>query len=86
MPTISSFFGIVIRMYYDDHGVGHFHAHYAEDQAVIAIDTLEVLEGRLPRRALVLVLEWAMEHRPELRDNWGRAERHELLQPIQPLK
>jgi hypothetical protein len=51
MPTISSFFGIVIRMYYDDHMPPHFHAYYAEHDAALTIETLEVLEGNLPKRA-----------------------------------
>jgi len=55
VPTISTFFGIVIRMYYDDHGPPHFHAYYGEDMALISLETLEVLQGRLPRRAMSLV-------------------------------
>ena len=47
MPTISKFFGIVIRMYFDDHGIPHFHAYYAEHAAKVAIDSLEVIEGRV---------------------------------------
>jgi len=63
------FFGIVIRMYYDDHPPPHFHAYYSGDVAVIAIETLEVLEGGLPRRAMALVVEWAQQHRDELRED-----------------
>jgi hypothetical protein len=85
MPTISRFFGISIRMYRDDHEPAHFHAYYAEYSAKIGIETLEVLAGRLPRRAFVLVLEWALLHRPELRDNWQRARRQEPAVPIAPL-
>jgi hypothetical protein len=86
VPTISTFFGIVIRMYYDDHGPPHFHAYYGEDMALIAVDTLEVLQGRLPRRAISLVLEWAQQHRSELRDDWHLAEAHERLKNIAPLE
>ena len=60
MPTISSFFGIAIRMCFDDHGAPHFHAHYGEYDAKITIDTMEVVAGELPRRALAMVLEWAV--------------------------
>ena len=62
MPTISVFFGIVIRLYYDDHAPPHFHAIYGEFEAKISIDTLEVIAGKLPRRALELVLDWAELH------------------------
>jgi len=72
-------------MYLDEHPPPHFHAIYGEFEATISIETLDLLRGRLPRRVQVLVLEWAMVHRPELRDNWMRAERHEPMLPIAPL-
>lgn len=86
MPTISQFFGITIRMYYRDHWPPHFHAYYADASAAVDIETLEVLQGRLPRRAYRMTLEWAIEHRAELRDNWRRAREHEPLAPIEPLR
>jgi hypothetical protein len=51
MPTISAFYGILIQIFWRDHGPPHFHALYAEHEALIDIRTLEVIEGRLPRRA-----------------------------------
>ncbi len=86
MPTISVFFGIVIRMYYDEHGRPHFHAYYGDTAAVIDIETLGVLAGRLPRRALAMVLEWAQIHREELMENWRHAESHEPLKAIESLE
>jgi hypothetical protein len=86
MPTISTFFGIVIRMYYDDHAPPHFHAIYGNAAAQVTIDTLEILHGSLPKRALALVLEWAALHRDELRTDWRRAEEHQQLQSIEPLE
>ena len=85
MPTISVFFGIAIRMYFDEHAPSHFHAYYSGDDASIAIGTLEVMEGHLPRRALALVLEWAVEHRSELEENWRCVEEHRPLAAIEPL-
>lgn len=85
MPTISQFFGISIRMYFDEHDPPHFHAYYGGDRAAISIETLAVTEGRLPRRALALVLEWAVEHRPELEANWASLEEHRPLKGIEPL-
>lgn len=52
---------------------------------MIAIDTLEIIEGRLPRRALALAVEWAQQHRAELREDWRLAEVHQTLKPIPPL-
>jgi hypothetical protein len=86
MPTISQFYGIAIRMYYDDHPPPHFHAYYGSDAAQIDIDTLDIIEGRLRRRTLTLVVEWAAEHRDELLDNWRLAESHQPLNPIDPLE
>jgi hypothetical protein len=86
MPTVSIFFGITIRMYYDDHPPPHFHAYYGNDAAVIDIGTLLVRDGKLPRRALALALEWAAEHRDELIENWQLAEAHRPLNRISPLE
>lgn len=86
MPRISEFFGIIIAMYYNDHAPPHFHAKYAEHEAELTIDTLESIAGSLPRRALALVLEWAVLHREELRTNWDAARRGEMLSPIAPLE
>jgi len=66
VPTISIFYGIVIQMYWRDHGPPHFHALYAEHEALIDIQELRVLRGSLPRRAMALVLEWASERRNQL--------------------
>lgn len=89
MPKISAFYGIVIWMYHDEaHHLGrpHFHAGYGDDEASIEIDGPAVIAGRLPPRALRLVLEWADAHRLELHENWDRGGRHEPLKPIEPLR
>ncbi len=90
MPTISRFFGILIQMYYfpkeHPHPPAHFHAIYGDEEASIEIETLEVMAGELSTRALSMVLEWARLHQAELRDNWGRCQRQEPLQPIPPLE
>lgn len=86
MPTISSFYGILIRMYYDEHGPPHFHVEYQDYSASIDINSLEVSVGHLPRRALNLVLDWAELHRDDLRANWARIEKGEQLAAISPLE
>lgn len=63
MPRVSSFFGIIIAMYFNDHAPPHFHAVYQGQEAQISIESLEILRRSLPRRALALVLEWAVLHR-----------------------
>jgi hypothetical protein len=86
VPVLSRFFGIVIAMYYNDHHPPHFHATYAEHEVQVAIDTLAVLRGELPRRAMALVLEWASIHRDELRADWERARAGIAPAPIPPLE
>lgn len=87
MPTISQFFGILIHMYIrGEHNPPHFHALYAEYEALINIQTFEVIEGKLPRRALALVLEWAVEHRTELMEDWKLCRAKQLPNPIKPLE
>jgi hypothetical protein len=72
-------------MYFSDHEPAHFHAQYGEFEALFEIETLAILRGELPRRALALVLEWAALHRQELRTDWELARSGTPLQPIAPL-
>jgi Domain of unknown function (DUF4160) len=85
VPRISEFYGIVIAMYYREHGVAHFHATYAGETVVVAIETGEVIAGSVPARALRLVREWAELHRNELMQNWERAREQAPLERIAPL-
>lgn len=71
MPRISRFFGIIIAMYYDDHNIN--------------IIDLSVLEGKLPSRALGMVIEWAVSHQSDLLTNWELAKTLQPLRTIDPL-
>ena len=64
----------------------HFHAAYGEYKAEIAIESLEVLRGRLPRRALELVQDWAELHRAELMEDWELCRQHSQPRQIQPIE
>jgi len=86
MPTICIFYGIVIRMFFNDHAPPHFHVQYGEHKAEIEIDTLRLLGGRLPRRAMNLVLEWAHAHRAELMEDWRLCREHKQPLQIAPLE
>jgi len=85
MPTLSTFYGIVIQMYWQDHPPPHFHALYAEHEALIEIQTLDVIEGSLPRRVLALVLQWAQAHRGELMEDWNLCRQRQQPKAIEPL-
>ena len=66
MPEISRFFGIIIAMFYNEHNPPHFHARYGEHKVEVDIQTLSVLAGKFPPRALGLVIDWASRHQDEL--------------------
>jgi hypothetical protein len=85
LPKIAEFFGISIYIFWRDHPPPHFHARYAGEEILIAIDDLLVLEGKLSPRALGLVIEWAALHQEELRQVWAQAEAHQPLSKVEPL-
>ena len=85
MPTLSTFYGILIQMFWKDHPPPHFHAVYAEHEALIDIQTLAVIQGGLPRRALALMLEWAQVHQAELLEDWQLCSQNQHPKKIQPL-
>jgi hypothetical protein len=86
MPELSRFFGIVIGVFYREHGRPHFHAVYGEFEGVIDIETGDMITGELPKRALALVSEWRNSHIPELKENWELARQHKELKTISPLE
>lgn len=85
MPTISSFYGILIRMYFGDHPPPHFHALYAGHKAHFSMASGEIIDGELPPRATRLVREWASLHRADLEENWLRCERRVPPEPVEQL-
>jgi hypothetical protein len=85
MPEISRFYGIIIRMYFQDHNPPHFHAEYQGMKAEYDIQTLDILRGNLPKRAHAMVLEWASQHKEELMNNWKKAVVPSSLDKIEPL-
>ncbi|MFZ4068643.1 MAG: DUF4160 domain-containing protein [Caulobacterales bacterium] len=80
MPTISIFFGITVQMYWRDHPPPHVHVFYGGAEALIAIESGDVLGGRLPPGALRLVRGWIADQRQALLSNWDRAR---LLEPLE---
>ncbi len=85
MPRVCEFYGIVIWLYYDEHPPPHFHATYGEHVVQVAIDSLDVLAGNLPTRAMRLLREWGQLHKRELAAMWDRAVAHQPLGRIEPL-
>lgn len=86
MPTISIFYGIIVRMFFAEHAPPHFHVVYGDHEATIAIQTLELMEGKMPRRALELVLDWAELHQTELLENWNLCQKHQQPKKVDPLQ
>jgi len=85
MPEICRFYGIVIRMYYADHTPPHFHAIYGAGQVMIGIRDLAVISGRLPPRAMGMVMEWAGIHQQELLADWNQVQDQQPPAPLAPL-
>ena len=85
MPEISRFFGIVIYMHWREHPPVHFHAVYAEHEALITLDG-RVYSGSLPARVLSLVREWLALHRDEIELDWNLAQERKPINPIDPLE
>lgn len=85
MPEISRFFGIVIAMFYTEHGAPHFHARYGEYKASIEIET-GTMHGSLPPRVTAMLVEWREQHAAELLQNWQRARQSQPLEPVPPLE
>ena len=88
MPTISMFYGIIVRMYFapGEHHPPHFHVYYSEYKASVHIRTCEIIEGNLPRRQQRLVLAWAELHQEELMANWNLVMNGENPFKIPPLQ
>ena len=70
MPEISRFFGTSISMYFNDHAPPHFHVRYGGHKALVDLEGLAILEGRLPPRVLGFVVEWASLHRADAKSGW----------------
>jgi ABC-type bacteriocin/lantibiotic exporter with double-glycine peptidase domain len=84
MPTISRFYGIVIFMNYNDHSPPHFHARYQDQEVLIEIET-GIVQGKMAKRALQMVFEWAQKYREQLARDWELARARKPLEPIPPL-
>jgi hypothetical protein len=85
VPEISRFLGIVIGMFYSEHGVPHFHAVYGEHEISVEVES-GTIHGEFPARARRLVLEWASLHRQELIENWQLARQGQPLNRVAPLE
>jgi len=72
-------------MYFDDHNPPHFHVKYNDFRAIVSIDDLLLVEGKLPARVLGLVMEWAELHKKELLENWDMVQKTGKYFKIEPL-
>jgi hypothetical protein len=88
MPTLSMFFGIIIRMYYapKEHNPAHIHAYFQEYKASVKILDGEIINGTLPSRQIKLVLAWIEIHKDELLANWELCQNGEKPFKVEPLK
>ena len=86
MPSISMFYGIIIRMYNNgEHNPPHFHAEYQGYKATFNMEG-EIIEGERPKRQVKFISAWAELHKDELLANWELAMNEQPLYKIEPLK
>jgi len=85
MPEISRFLGIVIFMNFNEHNPPHFHAKYGDYEIIVEIST-GIIEGKFPRRALNLVIEWHELHKDELMQDWESIRTTGEFKKIAPLE
>lgn len=87
MPTISMFFGIIVRMYCGtaEHNPPHIHVYYQDFKAMFDIGTGDIMEGDFPPRQARLVVAWIELHREDLLADWELASQGELPFKIEPL-
>lgn len=85
MPEISRFLGIIIFMNFNEHPPPHFHAKYDDYHITVEIHT-GIIEGKFPKRALKLVLEWYELHKDDLLENWNSLRETGEFRKIQPLE
>ena len=86
MPVLSKFYGIIIRMFFTNSFVPHFHALYRDQELLVSIDELRIIQGDAPSRVREMVLEWAAAHQAELQVAWNRCQEALAPLPIQPLE
>ena len=84
MPEISRFYGILIKMYFNEHNPPHFHAEYQDYKVTISIKE-GIVEGQMPKRALKLIFEWLEIHKEALLENWNSIEKTGSFSKIEPL-
>ena len=84
MPVLSRFYGIVIKMYFQqaEHNPPHIHAIYGDDTASIDIQTGDILEGYLPPKALSMVQEWIGINKKSLLKMW-KTQEFKTLAPLE---
>ena len=86
MPVISTFLGIIVRVYHDDHEPPHVHVQYGEFEAIVEISTGRVLAGRLPPRVKRALIEWLRARRSAVTKAWQFARRHRTPPRVRPLE
>lgn len=84
MPTISMFYGIVIRMYYTDHNPPHIHAYYNDKIAQFDFNG-NIIEGVMSKKQIKLIQAWVLLHKEELLANWSLSQNSETPFRIRPL-
>ena len=82
VPTVASFNGVIVILYFNDNAPPHFHARHGEHETLVTIAPTAVFAGKLPAAVTKDVLAWASRHTAELMTNWQRCQAHQPVFPI----
>lgn len=85
MPEISRFYGIIIRIFYNDHNPPHFHAEYQDFEVLVSVQPIRIIDGDAPARVKSMIIEWAGLHQLELIQAWRDAQAKNPPRKIEPL-
>jgi len=86
VPVISTFFGIVVRMFYQDHDPPHFHAEYQGQHGKFDFAGCLIVGEIRSRNAKALIRKWVLLHADDLEANWERMKAGERLERVEPLE
>lgn len=86
MPILSTFLGLVVKVFHNDHNPPHIHIEYAEFKAQIEITSGRALSGKLPPRSARAINEWRKLHLQELLQAWKDAQAGKMPKKIEPLE
>ena len=86
MPVISVFYGMIIKIYHNDHNPPHFHVEYGSKEAWVEIHTGQTIGDKFSPRLSKDIEKWRKLYKPKLLKAWNDAQNHKIPKRIKPLE